>query len=82
MKNNFRNNYRNTNILCPLCQQDDDTQEHIFECRNVINQYGKQCTSQYTDIYSNDIDTLLSVAIELKNLTNIREKLLNPDDVG
>ena len=81
VKNNFRNNYRNSNILCPLCHQDDDTQEHLFECRNITNQYGKQCTSQYTDIYSNDIDTLLSVAIELKNLTNIREKLLNPDDV-
>ena len=80
VKNNFRNNYRNSNILCPLCQQSDDTQEHIFECRNIISQYGKQCTFQYTDIYSENIDILLGVALELKNLVDIRQKLLDPDD--
>ena len=26
VKNNFRNNYRNTNIICPLCEISDDTQ--------------------------------------------------------
>ena len=68
VKNNFGNNYRNTNILCPLCEQADDTQEHIFQCHVIIEQYGRPFTSQYSDIYSNDIEVLFGVARELKSL--------------
>ena len=32
VKNNFRRNYENTNILCPLCEQINDDQQHIFSC--------------------------------------------------
>ena len=80
VKNNFRNNDRNTNILCPLCEQADDTQEHIFQCQVIIEQYGRPCASQYSDIYSNNVEILFRVANELKRLVEIREKILNPDD--
>ena len=32
VKINFRNNYKNTDTLCPLCEENEDSQKHIFEC--------------------------------------------------
>ena len=76
VKNNFRNNYRNTNILCPLCEKSDDTQEHLFSCKSI----NQQCKHQYNDIFSEDIDTLLGVARELKELVEARDLLLTPEN--
>jgi hypothetical protein len=80
VKNNFRNNYRNSDILCPLCNRENDTQEHIFYCPSIIDQYGKPCLYQYNDIFSMENDTLLGVSRELKDLVDIRDKILHPDD--
>ena len=80
VKNNFRNNYRNTDTLCPLCNSAEDTQEHLFHCRSILKQYKRQCTYQYTDIFSKDNDTLLGISKELKVLVNIRNTLIHPDD--
>ena len=82
VKNNFRNNYANTNILCPLCGSDDDGQEHIFKCEAILKQYKETITSNINDVYSNDPNTLHTVATTLKELVKIRELLLNPDTDG
>ena len=77
VKNNFRNNYRNTNILCPLCEMENDTQEHLFECK-VLNHVATEGCS-YKDIFSNDNEKLLSVANNLKKIVGRRETVLNPE---
>ena len=74
VKNNFRNNYKNTNILCPLCEEKDDTQEHIFECKNIKSIYRDE--SKYEDIFSKDMEVLLQTAKTLKTLVQVRELLL------
>ena len=78
VKNNFRNNYRNTNILCPLCHTTDDTQEHLFECKQLLYRvaYG---VCEYKHIFSQDNEELLKVAQKLKEIVELRETLLNPD---
>ena len=75
VKNNFRNNYRNTNILCPLCEKHDDTQQHIMNCEKTIEVMNNFDCS-YNDIFSIDIDRLYNVACCLKKLHETREKLL------
>ena len=77
VKNNFRNNYRNTDVLCPLCGVNNDTQEHILKCYKLIKSYKGTVQCSYKDIYSPDIDTLIRVATALKQLTLIRQKLLD-----
>ena len=75
VKNNFRNNYKNTNILCPLCEKHDDTQQHIMICEKTIgvtNDFA--CT--YDDIFSIDMNRLYNVGCCLKKLHETREKLL------
>ena len=76
VKNNFRNNYINTNLTCPLCQQQQDDQQHIFECITIRQQHNKTIIHSHDDIYSEDTDTLLSVAREIQQLVKLRELLL------
>ena len=77
VKNNFRNNYKNTNILCPLCEEKDDTQEHLFACKDLNHVTENDC--KYEDIFSNEIEVLLNVAKNLKEIVGLRETLLNPE---
>ena len=77
VKNNFRNNYRNTNIMCPLCEDSDDTQEHLFECKAMRDVTIEDV--QYNDIFSSETEVLLNVAMNLKRIVGQRETLLNPD---
>jgi hypothetical protein len=76
VKNNFRNNYRNTNILCPICELQDDTQEHLLECFRIIEVYQREVNVKIDDIFSGDVDTLFNVAKVLKDLVEIRNSLL------
>ena len=77
VKNNFRNNYRNTNIICPLCEANDDTQEHIMKCFKIRQLYQHKIQCKYEDIYSQSREALLRVATTLNELTQIRKELLS-----
>ena len=77
VKNNFRNNYRNTDLLCPICGEEDDSQEYIFSCEPIRNIY--LASHKCEDIYSSNANTLLGVAKDLKNLAEARRTLLSPD---
>ncbi len=82
VKNNFRNNYKNTNIECPICSQESDTQEHLFQCKGIMNKLDDEGNdAKYEDIFASDVDTLLKVAKKLKKIVGIRKNILNPDDV-
>ena len=77
VRNNFRNNYVLSNILCPMCEETDDTQEHLFQCRKIRELLPLEVFNQgfsYEDIFANDCDTLLGVARLLKQIVNIREQ--------
>ena len=80
VKNNFRNNYTNTNTSCPLCKNENDDQQHIFDCNIIQQQYNEPIKHSIDDIYSSDADTLLSVSEEILKLTQIRERILDPEE--
>ena len=76
VKNNFRNNYKLTNILCPMCVAEDDTQEHLFQCQKVKELLPCDSLNQgitYEDIFTNNCDKLLDVANLLKEVVKIRD---------
>ena len=74
VRNNFRNNYKQTNTLCPLCEVEEDSQQHLFHC-SVIHNQTQRPTTAYEDIFSIDSDTLLMVAKDLKGIVAAREEL-------
>ena len=80
VKNNFRNNYINTNTLCPVCNDEEDTQEHLFECKQVMERCKGNKEFKYQDIFSDNNDTLLGVSLLLKELVDIRNIILNPEE--
>ena len=70
VRNNFRNQYR-TNLLCPLCNENEDSQEHLLECKIITEELGSvQC--QYEDIFSKDPECLLKIAEVLKKAIKVR----------
>ena len=79
VKNNFRNNYINTNLNCPLCKDQKDDQQHIFQCHIIKKHYNKPIVHSHDDIYAHEADVLLGVAKEVRKLVDIRERLLNHD---
>ena len=68
VKNNFRNNYKNTNIDCPICFQESDTQEHLFKCKGITNKLEEGNDANYEDIFASNVDTLYKVAKKLRIL--------------
>ena len=80
VKNNFRNNYANTNTMCPLCDKYEDTQQHVLQCQKVLEITGKH-KCKYEDIYSEDLDILYKVTCLLKQADEARKVLLNNDKI-
>ena len=84
VKNNFRNNYKQSNLSCPLCEMEVDTQEHLFECQQIRELLPCNINNQrivYENIFSNDCDILLEVAKLLKRIVKIREDLMDTGTV-
>ena len=76
VKNNFRSNYVNTDTLCPVCKVEEDTQQHLFKCEKIMDNVDENKNCVYEDIFSEDPEKLLNVGFALKDLIEIREKLL------
>ena len=65
VKNNFRNNYINTNTLCPLCEEHEDDQNHLFQCEKIKSVYTKPINCKIDDIFSDDENLLDAGILEL-----------------
>ena len=77
VRNNFRNNYKLSNINCPMCETEDDTQEHLFHCKKIMELLPQDLLNHgvsYDDIFTNNCDTLLKTTKLLKEIVKIREK--------
>ena len=73
-KDNFKNRYKDTDLLCPLCLVANDTQQHMLEC-NVLGERvkTKKVTRNkvvYKDIFDDD-------HMKQKDVTEIFMELLD-----
>ena len=75
VRNNFRHQYSQSNMLCPLCKIDNDTQEHLFNCTHIRDALQNNKKYTYNDIFTNDTNKLLNIATILKQIIKTREKL-------
>ena len=67
VKCNYKGKYIHSNILCPVCKKEEDTQAHILECAdlNVENQIVTE-TIDYDKLFSDKLNDKISVAKVIK----------------
>jgi hypothetical protein len=77
---NVRCNYKNSYDIhcCPLCESDEDTQEHLLVCP-TINPRPPEVV--YTDIFCDDQVKRNETLRALKDALERREKELNKEEV-
>ena len=79
----FRNNFKgmSTDELCPLCQQENDTQEHALSCKVSAQKLTVQEKEiKYEDLFGT-LDDQLKIVKVYQKLLNLR-KSLNPEEPG
>ena len=80
VKNNFKNQHEN--IQCDLCNEAEETQEHLLDCQTIIDnceELYNDSTVQYNDIFSQNPNKLLKVTKLFAEVTKVRNMLLNID---
>ena len=50
-KANFKSIYKDTDILCPFCKKEDDSQQHMLECEVIKHHFKSTEISQYKIVY-------------------------------
>ena len=80
VKNNFWNNYKNTDILCPLCEKYDDSQEHLFECEKIKEFCCAEVEFRMEDLFTDDTERLYSATKTLIEMVKVRDSIINPDE--
>ena len=77
-KVNFKNKYdknevSNEQLLCPLCSVHIDDEENLLVCSELVN----NSNVKYSDVFSNDINSLTKATKQFKKLWKMRERKLN-----
>ena len=81
VKMNFKHKYFQTHTRCPICDIDDDDQNHILQCKVIqkyhISQNITKETMKYEDLFSENIYKQKQITALYVDLFDIRRKLLN-----
>ena len=73
---NFRNRYKNEDLLCPLKCGSLDDQKLILECSEIdVNAIIDQEIPEYEDLFGNDVKKQTKVASILQNRYRKRKKM-------
>ena len=75
----FKQKYIHSNILCTLCQLENEDQQHILQCSIILREYNSdevaQSSVKYDDIFSEDVHKQKEATSLFLKLFEIRKKL-------
>ena len=80
VKCNFKNNF-NENYICDLCKVEEDSQEHLLQCK-VLQHFVPEILKskvRYEDIFGS-IDQIIEASKLLKKICKEREELLKVNE--
>ena len=79
IKMNFKNKYE-SDLTCKICKEDDETLEHIFQCRVYKDKLklGKDFT--YTWVYGNEVEKIDKAAKVIEQILSIRDEHLSKSE--
>ena len=79
----FKDNFHkiHENRMCPLCSEENDTQEHALACSEVTQRLGNKLEGvEYTDLFGN-VESQAKVVKAYKKVINLRKILLEPEGI-
>ena len=82
VRENFKTKFGN-NLLCPLCQIENDSQEHLLKCRilkHMVKELRDNDTIKYEDIFDEDVDKVTKAADLLIKVTEERDFIIQVFD--
>ena len=72
VKCNFRTRFQN-NLLCPLCEQEDDDQPHLLNCVELLNRFKDEDLVQVKSVYQDIFEDHL----KQKQITHLMSRLIH-----
>ena len=79
-KENFKQKYIHSNLLCDLCKNENENQQHIMKCKVILNEFKCNTLSiekiEYADIFSKNIRKQKEVTALFNSLFETRETIL------
>ena len=54
---NFKNEYK-SDLKCKICKEDEETLEHIFQCRVYKDKLKLEKDFKYTWVYGNEVEKI------------------------
>ena len=79
-KDNYKNMYKQDDLLCSLCRMQNCDQKHILECKVLLDIFKTEEMSNhnivYEDIFHEDVSKQKAVTALFKALIELRSKML------
>ena len=79
-KANYKQKYIHSNIKCDLCKNEDETQQHILECKEIRKEYKSVDVAKdkgnYENLFCKDVKKQKEITTLFKHLFNERERLI------
>ena len=79
-KANYKQKYIHSNIKCDLCKNEDETQQHILECKEIREAYKSDDVAKdkvnYENLFCKDVNKQKEITTLFKHLFNERERLI------
>ena len=77
VKCNYKGRYQNTDTLCPVCKNHEDTQQHILDCKYLDgeNQLILGCAN-YEKLFSDNLSDKLEIARIIRSRFKRRKEIL------
>ena len=76
-KINFKNRYKDTDVLCPLCEDSEDSQQHMLKCEEIRKKLKSNAVTQnkieYNDLFKDCIKQKYCTEM-FKEILEIRKK--------
>ena len=79
-KANYKQKCLHTNLLCSLCEEEDEDQQHLLKCKVLLNKLRTQDVTdgglEYEDIFSKNVNKQKGITALYMTLFKLRKDLI------
>ena len=79
IKMNFKSKYK-SDLTCKICKEDEETLEHIFQCRECKDKLKLEKDFTYTWVYGNEVEKTDKAVKVIEQILSIRDEHLSKSD--